>query len=380
MKTDASGPTIYEELGVRTVINAVGPFTRYGGSLMPPEVVRAMGEAAQAFVDIDELLDKAGCRIAQLVGVPAAFVTGGAAAALAVSAAACMAGADPVKAMQLPDTRGLKDEIIMLRVHRIHYDQALRVAGARIVDAGFTDWSSVGDLEAVLTERTAGVLYVAKSESMAGSIPLHDVLAFARRHEVPVVVDAADELPPASNLHRFVAEGADAALYSGGKDLRGPQSSGLIVGTKDFVEACRVHACPHYGVGRPMKAGKEEIAGLVKAVERYVQGDTDAYVRCLRQAVAYFREAFASLPHVHVDADPTPIPGEPGSYRLPSLQLKVDGGALSITGAELARRLFECDPRIVVGVAPSGIVLRPQMLEEHELPIVVARVREALTV
>jgi len=370
-------PTVYEELGITPVINAAGPYTQFGGSLMPPEVVEAMRQAAQVFVDLDELLARAGEKIARLTGAEAALVTSGAAAGLAVCAAACMAGPDPLRAKQLPEVKEMKDEIIMLRVHRIHYDQAIRIAGARIVDVGFMDWSTVDDVEAAISDRTAGIFYVAKAEPLAGSVPLRQVVELAHRYGLPVVVDAADELPPPSNLHRFLDEGADAVIFSGGKDLRGPQSSGLILGRRSFVEACTYHTCPRYGIGRPMKVGKEEIVGLVKAVELYVRQDFNARLRFMQEAVDFFIEELSGLPKVRAQRY-QPVPGDPGSFRLPAAHVEFDQAALRMTPREVADALLQGKPRVAVGTSSTGIVLRPQMLDPSQLPVVVERVRAIL--
>jgi L-seryl-tRNA(Ser) seleniumtransferase len=368
---------IYEELGVKTVINASGPFTKVGGSLMPSEVVEAMAEASRAFVDIDELLEKAGERIAEIMGVEAAFVTSGAAAGLAVATAACMAGDDRVKAMQLPDTTGMKNEVIILRSHRIHYDQAIRVAGGRFVEVGFTDGTSADYLKAAITDKTAAIAYVAKREPASGSVPLEQVIELAHAADVPVIVDAADELPPVSNLHRFTDKGADLATFSGGKDIRGPQSSGLVLGRKDLIRACAVHACPNYGIGRAMKVGKEEIVGLVKAVELYVKQDFDEEMRIWEQQREYFVRELSSLPYVDVGVHKA-LPGEPGSFHLPAAYVNVNEEKLGMTKKEVIQQLKAGDTEIVVGESSKGIVLRAHMLKEGEERIIASRLKDIL--
>jgi len=309
---------VYAQLGVKKLINAYGPVTKIGGSLMPPQVIEAMAEANKAFVDMDELLEKAGQRIAEMIGVEAAFVTSGAAAGLATAAAACMAGTDPAKAKQLPDTSGIKDEIVVLRSHRIHYDQAVRLSGARFIEVGFADWSSVDDIEPYITENTAAVLYVAKAETARGSVPLEEVIEIAKARNVPVIVNASDELPPASNLRRFTDMGADLVLFSGGKDIRGPQASGLVLGKRALIKACAVNGSPNYGVGRPMKGAKEIVVGLVKAVELYVQQDFEAEMKAWERQRDYLVEQLSGLPHVNVSPTEAIVPGSPGSFYLPA--------------------------------------------------------------
>jgi len=369
---------VYEQLGVKKLINAFGPVTKIGGSLMPPEVVEAMAEAGKAFVDMDELLEKAGERIAEITGAEAAFVTSGAAAGLATAAAACMAGADPVKAKQLPDTTGMKNEIVMLRCHRIHYDQAIRVAGARVVDVGFADWSSVEDIEPFITENTAAILYVAKAEGVRGSVPLKAMIGLAKARGIPVIIDAADELPPVSNLLKFTDMGADLVLFSGGKDIRASQASGLVLGKKALIKACAVNGSPNYGIGRAMKITKEVVVGLVKAVELYVQQDFEAETKAWERQRDYLVEKLSGLPHVSVSATGTIHPGAPGSFCLPAAYVELDEKGLGMTKDEVVRKLREGEPGIAVGQSPAGIVLRAHMLEPGEEKIVAARLIDIL--
>ena len=369
---------IYDRLGVKKLINACGPVTKIGGSLMPPEVLEVMAEANRAFVDIEELQDKAGERIAQILGVEAAIVTAGAAAGLAVAAAACMAGADPAKAKQLPDTSGMKSEIVVLRSHRIHYDQAVRVSGARFVEVGFGDWSDIEDVASHVTDNTAAILYTAKMEKARGSVPLKKIIALAIARDVPVIVDAADELPPMSNLRRFVDMGADLVTFSGGKDIRGPQASGLIVGKQKWIQACATNNCPNYGVGRPMKVAKETIAGLVKALEMYIQQDFDAEFRAWEGQRDYLVERLSNLPGVHASATKPLSDGAPGSFYLPAAYVDLDEEKLGLTVEAVIQQLQAGDPGIVVGRSPGGLVLRAHMLQAGEEKILAARLLEVL--
>src|SRR6516225_2328305 len=252
---------IYDRLGVRRVLNAQGSLSKIGGSLMAPEVLAAMGEAAQSFVEISEFLDKAGRHLAALIGVEAAFICSGAAAGLVLSTAACVAGKDPAKIFRLPDTQGMKNEVIIHRQQRNHYDSCIRQAGVKLVEIGLARETHPWELENAISERTAAVVYFV-AYARRNTLTLPQVVAIAHAARVPVIVDAADELPPATNLRRFTDEGADLAIFSGGKAIGGPQASGLILGNRDLIEACAVNAFPNYAIGRPMKIGKEEIAGL----------------------------------------------------------------------------------------------------------------------
>jgi L-seryl-tRNA(Ser) seleniumtransferase len=343
---------------------------------MPAEVIKAMHEAAKSFVSMDELLEKSGEKIAELTGAPAAFITSGAAAGLAVSAAACMAGSDPMKAKQLPDTTGMKDEIIIHRCHRIHYDQAVRLTGARFVEIGFSDWSDADDLKPYINSETAAILYVAKFEKLKGSVPLEEVIKLAHNVKIPVIVDAADELPPLSNLHKYMKMGANLVTYSGGKGLLGPQGSGLILGDKDLIKACSFNASPNYGIGRPMKVDKEEIAGLTKAIELYVNKDFKLEMQTWERQREYITEKLSGISCINCIID-KPLPsGAPGSFYLPSLYIDLNEEKLSITKDEVVQKLWESNPRIAVDKSSTGIILRMMMLESGQEKIVTERLLE----
>jgi L-seryl-tRNA(Ser) seleniumtransferase len=264
---------IYERLGIRPLINARGTHTRLGGSIMPPEVLDAMREAAGAYILLDELQARASEVIARATGAEAGMVTGGAEAGLLLATAACMAGTDPIKIAQLPDSAGMKNEAIIHRAHRNGYDHAVRVAGATVVEVGYGHGTIPYQLEAAFTERTALVEYLASPWASRGALSLPQTCEIAHRHGVPVLVDAAAMLPPPENLTRFIAEGADLVTYSGGKELHGPQSSGILAGRADLIRAALANGSPNHSVGRAAKAAKEDIVGLIVALERYVHHD-----------------------------------------------------------------------------------------------------------
>lgn len=369
---------IYKDFGVKRIINAMGPYTKIGGSLMAPEVIEAMAKASKSFVDINELLEKAGKRIAEITGSEAAYVSSGAAAGLAVATAACMAGTDPIKAKQLPDTSGMKDEVIILRCHRIHYDQAIRVAGAHFVEVGFSDWSSPGLIQDAISDITSAIAYIAKFEDMRGSVPLEQVIDIARDADIPLIVDAADELPPVTNLYRFTNMGADLVIFSGGKDIQGPQGSGIVLGRKDLIEACAVNGNPNYGIGRPMKVDKETIIGILKAVELYVEQDFEAEMEKWESQRDYLVKELSKLPHVKAKPKEVDIPGEPGSFHLPTTYIELKEKKISVTRKEVVEILWEGSPRIAVEESPPYIVIRSQMLKEGEEKIIADRFREII--
>jgi D-glucosaminate-6-phosphate ammonia-lyase len=295
---------IFERFGIARVINATGTVTRLGASPIDPEVAAAMAEAAQVSVDIAELQARASAVISQVTGAEAGIVTSGAMGGLLVGAAACIAGFDAVKMSKLPDTDGMRNEFIVSRSHRNSYDHGVRAAGARLVEVGLPDRltgcgvrdTEAWEYESAIGDRTAGILYLARADSRPD---LASVTRVAHANGVPVLVDAAAELPPASNLRRFIDEGADLVAFSGGKGIGGPSASGILCGRKPLVASAllqqldldfisedweppttlidkrQLRGVPRHGIGRGCKVGKEQIAGLLTALMRFA-GDDDA--------------------------------------------------------------------------------------------------------
>ncbi len=362
---------IYDELGVRKIINGSATLTMLGGSLMPSEVLAAMADAAGHFVDIDELQEKVGKRIAEWTHNEAAYVSCGAAAGLVLSTAACIAGTDPEKQARLPYTNGMKNEIIVHRRGRVGYDFAIRQAGGRLVEIGDEQGATSADVEAAINERTAAIFVFYKNLLMDRQAPLEEQIAIAKKHRIPLIVDAAAQIPPVENLWWFTQIGADLVLFSGGKGLCGPQSSGLILGRRDLIAACAFNACPRPFIGRPMKAGKEEIVGLMAAVRWYLALDHEKLMQTYEEQVSCVITAFAATPHITARRS---FPSEAGQP-IPRAELLFDEQALGITRDEIMRRLYTGDPAI--SLAPSGtngIFVNPQTLREGEEQVIVERI------
>jgi L-seryl-tRNA(Ser) seleniumtransferase len=366
---------IYESLGLRRVINADAKLTRLGGSRMPEPVLAAMAEAAHSYVDMFELQDRVGRRLAELTHNQAAYVCTSAAAGLFLATLACMTGADLKAIARLPDLGGLKNEIIIHRAHRMPYDPAVLLAGARLVEIGNVAQTAPWEFEAVITDRTAAVLYVAGDHLRRGVLALPETIALAHAHRLPVIVDAAAQLPPPENLWRFTRDlGADLAIFSGGKDLRGPQASGLIVGRADLIEACRENGAPHQRLGRPMKVGKEELVGLLVAVECYLQQDHAARLARCEAIVRYWVDSLQG-PGMTVRRD---FPNEAGQP-LPRALVAIDAALAGVTAAEIRQQLWETEPRVAVALADErGIYITPDTLESGEEQIVADRIRQVV--
>ncbi|MGA2970736.1 MAG: aminotransferase class V-fold PLP-dependent enzyme, partial [Acidimicrobiales bacterium] len=276
----------YAALGVRRVINAATTLTALGGTVLADEVVAAMVGASKSCVSIDELQMAASARLAQLTRNEDAYVTSGCAAALALAVLGAITKGLPELIARLPDDETLARNVVIHRAHRIPYDRAVELGGGHLVEIGNVIQTFTWELEAALDERAVAVVWVAGSHLPRTTLTLDETVAIAHAHGVPVIVDAAAQLPPLENLWYFTKEcGADVALFSGGKALQGPQASGLVVGSRRWIDPMRANASPWQRLARAMKVGKEEICGLVAAVERYVALDHEKITRVLFETV-----------------------------------------------------------------------------------------------
>ncbi len=371
---------VYQKLGVKTKINAVGNGTAIGGSIMAPEVIAAMQEAGQNFIDLNELLAKAGQYIADVIGVEACYITSGAAGGVLISTAACMTGKDWAKVHQLPDTQGMKNEVIMQVMQRNYYELMVREAGAKLVEIGLANTTNSWHLEAALNEQTAAIIHFV-AYSPPQDLPLEEVIKIAHKRDVPVVVDAAAEFPSFSILRHYIEMGADLVIFSGGKGIRGPQSSGLILGRKDLIEACAMNGSPYHGVGRPCKVGKEEIIGLVTAIELFSDPEYERKeLEGWHLRTGYIVETLSDLSHVTVESGfPKDFAGvqiNPGI--VPVAVVTWDNQAIPLTKEKAASTLLEGDPGIYVATSRDGIVIAPHTLLPGEERIVAERVGAVL--
>jgi L-seryl-tRNA(Ser) seleniumtransferase len=368
----------YADLGIRPVINAWGTVTVMGGSTMPPEVLAAMVEAGRSYVPIHELEEAAGQYIAKRLGVEAAFIACGAAAGMALAAAACMAGTDPAYRAQLPDADGLKNEIVVFRSMRSRYDQAFRVAGARLIEIGMPKKTEAWELERALSSpQVAAVAYIVEHAGPQ-MLPLETIVEMSHARNVPVIVDAAAEIPPVENLWRYSHLGADLTIFSGGKDIRGPQSTGLVVGRVDLIKACAFHSCPNHAIGRGMKVGKEEIMGFVTALDLYLKQDFEAEMAAWEAQVAYVVEALSAVGGVTARRV---YPGEPGIQPIwiPRVYIDWTPAVTQRSPLELKEKLLQGEPRVVVGTSATGLVVNPQMLEPGQERIVADCIKRVLS-
>jgi len=337
-----SKENVYTRIGVRPLINARGTWTYLSGSLELPEVRQAKQEAALHFVDMFELQHGVGKRLAELSGAESGMVTSGAAGAMAAATAACIAGSDPKKIWQLPDTTGLKDEVVMFG-GRSAFDSAIRLAGGKLVVARTHE-----ELGRAINDKTAMVYTTALGEK------LEKALAITKKSGVPMLLDDAAGIPPIENLSLYARMGIDLYAFSGGKGLAGPQCSGLLLGRKDLIEAALANCCPWEGaVCRAMKVGKEEIMGCLAAVETWKKKDLNALDKEWTARVNRIAKIVETVDGVTTDVH---IPE--GGNRYPTLTVQWDAAALSFTVADCVRELSEGEPRIEVLSASNPSMVR----------------------
>lgn len=357
---------VYKELGVRPLINAAGTYTFLSASLMPRPVVEAMESASRRYVNLNELQAAVGRKIAALVGCEAALVTAGAASALTLAAAACIAGRDSEKIRRLPDTAGMKNEVLLPKGHRNGYDHAVRNAGARLVEV-----ETAADAERAVTERTAMLLYF-NVHGPEGRITVDEFAALGKKRGIPSLVDAAADIPPVENYSRFLKMGYDLAAFSGGKVVRGPQCTGMLLGRKDLIEAAAANSNPQTdSVGRTSKVGKEEMVGLWAALEHFLREDPAARWKEWERRCAAIAARVAGIPGVKAEQFVPAI-----SNAVPHLKVSWSAG---VAPGEAVKRLRDGEPRIEVRAAlADGLEIGVFMLEPGEEEIVGRRLREVL--
>ncbi len=396
---------IFERLGVATIVNAKGTSTRLSGAILSPEVAEAMRQASTSCVEMTQLQARASEIIAEATGAEAGYVTSGAAAGLLLGTAAAVTGLDPARMNRLPDTTGMANQVVVARSHRNFYDHAVRTVGVELVEVGLADrfaGAGVRDTEAweiaeAIDERTAAVLYVAQPHARPS---LAEVVAAAHGKGVPVIVDAAGQLPPAANLTRFLAEGADLVAFSGGKALGGPQCSGILAGRRDLIQAAalqnldtdiffeqwnpppgfldksRLPGLPQHGIGRPCKVGREEVVGLLTALGQFIEEGDEARARVWTATAEALRDALAGTPSAEITlvAD---------SYRpgMAGVVLKLDEAAAGMSAMDLLCRLQDGEPGVHVDNARvhDGVIgFAPVCLRPGDIEIIARRVGEEL--
>ncbi|MBI3696793.1 MAG: selenocysteine synthase [Acidobacteria bacterium] len=362
---------IYQELGIRPVINCRGTHTVLGASKKWPDLDAAMAEASRSFVLLSEVQEKVGERLSKLIGTESAMVTTGAAGAIALGAYACLTGSDVKKVRQLPDLEGMKSEVVIQKVHRNGYDHAVRTAGVKIVEVETRE-----QLEAAAGPSTAMMYFLGGTTgdwAFETPLSLEECVAVGRRAGFPVLVDAANMLPPWENIRKVAAAGAELIAISGGKHMRGPQCSGILAGRKDLIAAALLNSSPNSdSSGRPMKVGREEMVGVWLAAEKYAKLDFAALDRQYREQCEYIHNVLKKVPGLSVGY----MPFEK-VRKIPRVYVQWDEKAKGLTTNECVRQLLDGDPRIaVLKHEQQGIYLTMFMADPGDEKVVVRRLKE----
>jgi L-seryl-tRNA(Ser) seleniumtransferase len=367
-------PSVYEALGVKHVINATGTVTILGGSLMPPEVAAAWVDANKHFVNLLDLHDKVGERIAKLIGVEAALVTTGAAGALLLGTAAAVTHGDPKRIARLPNTDGMPNEVIIQKAHHSCYDNQLTDVGVKLVTV-----ETAADVNSAVNDRTALLFFMNYLEA-DGQIKRGEWIDLARKHKVSTLLDAAADVPPLARLSEYNQQGFDLVAFSGGKALRGPNDTGLLLGRRDLISAAKKNTNPHCGtIGRMMKVSKEDMIALLAAVDRFVHLDHDAEWREYERRLDVIEKAMKEVPSVTCERIVPAI-----ANHVPHLIIGWDAKRVRLTREELTKKLAAGDPPIqlgrVAGTGDKGVLISVLTLQEGEERIVAERVRKRLRV
>lgn len=369
----------FKELNVRPFINAAGTYTTLTASLMHPEVVEAINYASKTFVPLNDLHDAVGKRLAELIGCEAAMVTSGAAAALTVGTAACVAGKNPEWIKRIPDLAGtgMKSEVIIQKSHRYGYDHAVRNCGIRMIEV-----ETAEELERAVNEKTAMMLFFNDADPK-GQIKVEQFVALGKKHRVPTFNDAAADVPPTENLSKYTKMGFDLVTFSGGKGMRGPQSAGLLLGRRDLIEAARMNCSPNGDtIGRGMKVNKEEILGMMVAIEVYLKRDAAGEWKEWERRAKFVTDSVAKHGAIKTEIYVPPI-----ANHVPTVRLKWEKAALKLTVDEIRKQLREGSP--CIEIAPGGspanaatqeVSIGIWQLQPGEVEIVGKRLREVFTI
>ena len=356
----AAVPDVYTAIGVRPIINARGTFTIISGSTMLAEARNAMAGASQRYVHMDELMDAAGAKLAQLTGAEWGMVTNGCSAAITHGTAACVAGGNPDLHVRIPDLRGFaKDEVIVPTHSRNVYDAAIRAVGVRIIEVATAE-----ELELAIGPRTAMIYILAGPNAEQGPLAFEKLVKVAAPHNVPIMVDAAAEVLTVPNFH--LKRGATLVTYSGGKCIRGPQTAGLLLGKKSIVQAAWVHSAPHHGFARSLKIGKEETMGMLAAVEMWTKRDHKAEWQTWLSWLNTVKTRLSAIKHLDLKIE------EPNelSNHTPSLQVRWDVNKFGTTGVEMGQMLMAGEPRMTVATARNGVNVVAYMMAPGDAELV----------
>lgn len=357
----------FSELGIRPFINAAGTYTDMTASLMPDDVMDAINYASEHYVMLNELHDRVGERIAKLLQCEAAMVSAGAASAMTLGTAGVLTGTDGQKIIDLPNLIGMKSEVIIQKSHRFGYDHAVRNCGVKLVEV-----ETAEDLERAVNEQTAMMLFY-NNNNTEGQIRDEEFVRLGKKHGIPTFNDAAADVPPVENFWKYTQMGFDLVTFSGGKGIRGPQSAGLLLGRRDLIEAARANAAPNgNAIGRGMKVNKEEILGMLVALELYLKKDHAKERREFDERAEAIRKSATAVPGVEAEIFVPEV-----ANHVPHVRVSWDEQRLGITAQEVARLLRDGDPSIRVRPGRE-VVVGVWMMRPGEHKKVAKRLREVL--
>ncbi|MEN8229502.1 MAG: aminotransferase class V-fold PLP-dependent enzyme [Bacteroidota bacterium] len=358
----------FKELGCRTFINAAGTYTFMTGCLMRPEVIEAYNYATNEYVLLDDLQDKVGERIASLLHCEAATISAGAASAMTLGTAGVLSGMDTKNVIQIPDLTGMKSEVIIQKAHRFGYEHAVRNCGVKMVEV-----VTRKEMERAINEKTAMMLFL-NANNFKGEIRDEEFVEIGQKHNIPTFNDAAADVPPVENLWRYNDMGFDLVCFSGGKGLQGPQSAGLLMGKKKYIDAARLHAAPRGNtVGRGMKVNKEEILGMLVTIESYLARDHEAEWELWEKQIQTIHDAVVSIPGVKPEIHVPPV-----ANHVPSLNISLDPDSVGLTTDEAREKLRNGHPSIETVGSAEHIGITTWMMIPGQERIVADRLREIL--
>ena len=371
MSSDPLNNPVYARFGVTPLINAGGTHTTHGGSMMSAEVREAMSLASESYVNLVELKRATGDFVAEVTGAESGLICSGAAGGLLLSTAAVMTGTDANKIAQLPDTTGLKNEILTQYNNPSGYMKCHEYAGAQIKLSGNEDGTTSAQFEDSISDKTAGILYTFAYGPARNGLSLKQTVEIANHNGVPVIVDGAAMLPPKSNLTRYIDDGADLVTFSGGKYIGGPQSAGLLAGRKDLIEAALLNSGPEMAVGRPAKVGREEMIGMATALQLFIESDDEQRMTAMKDQADHIHNRLKDLPGVTVSVEHDHL-----QFHVPNCVIKFNGDA---TAADRVwQSLHRGNPRIYIARIDGGLAANMVNLAAGQELVVADRLVEAI--
>ena len=372
MVSDPLQNPVYSRFGVTPLINAGGTHTTHGGSSMRHEVREAMNLASESYVDLVELKRATGDFVAEITGAEAGMICSGAAGGLVLATAAVMTGADSEKIAQLPNTEGLRNEILTQANNPEGYLKCHEYAGAKLTFVGDENGATADQLKQAIGDRTAAILYTYAYGPARGGLSALEVAEVAHAAGLPLIVDGAAMLPPKSNLTKYIAEGADLVTFSGGKYIGGPQSAGLLAGRSDLIEAALENSGPSMAIGRPQKVGREELIGMATALQLFVETDDEERISSMFAKAEHIKSKISDIPGVSAEVVLDNL-----NYHVPNCVIKLSGGEEEVN--RVWEAMHEGSPRVYIARNPNGLAANMVNVMDGQEEVIARRLVEVLS-